>query len=105
MISQQDLTAGAVAALGLRVKKVEERVDALEAKRVIAKPTETDDEQLQKECDSIGVSLDIVLRHERYGPGADARYQIARNLSKMGWDNRRISRVLRRSLRSIQRML
>lgn len=104
MISQQDLNTGIVAALGIRVKKVEERVDALEGKR-LAKPTETDDDQLEKECEAIGVSMDIVLRHERYGAGADARYQIARNLSKMGWDTRRISRVLRRSIRSIQRML
>jgi hypothetical protein len=49
--------------------------------------------------------MDIVLRHDRYGVGADARYQVARNLSKLGWDTRRISRVLRRSVRSIQRMI
>jgi hypothetical protein len=49
--------------------------------------------------------MDIVLRHDRYGAGADARYQVARNLSKLGWDTRRISRVLRRSVRSIQRMI
>ena len=104
MISQQDLTNGVVAALGVRVKKIEERVDVLEGKRM-AKPTESDDEQLQKQCQSIGVPMDVVLRHERYGPGADARYQIARNLSKLGWNSRRISRVLRRTVRSIQRML
>ena len=104
MISQQDLTTGMVAALGLRVKKVEERVEVLEGKRLV-KPTETDDDQLEKECQNVGVSMDIVLRNDRYGVGADARYQVARNLSKLGWDTRRISRVLRRSVRSIQRMI
>lgn len=95
-------------ALSLRVSSLEGRVTSLESK--MQSPSGLDDgiggeTDFRKACHSVGFSEKQILSHDRTGELQDARYQVARILVRGGLSIREISRIMRRSCRSIQRMV
>ena len=103
-------------ALGLRITTLEKRVDQLEAgARCVAVTnalagTSAEDEKIQGSkdfgavCQSTGFTQKQILSHDRKGDLQDARYQVCRMLLRGGLSVREVSRIMRRSCRSIQRM-
>jgi len=103
-----DVDKAVAQALSLRIGDLEKRVDAIEAR--VQAPSNTDDAiegetDFKKACGSVGYSEKQILSHDRAGELQDARYQIARILVRGGLTVREISRIMRRSCRSIQRMI
>jgi hypothetical protein len=104
-------------ALGLRITTLEKRVDQLEAgarcvavTNALAGTSSAEDEKIQGSkdfgavCQSTGFTQKQILSHDRKGELQDARYQVCRMLLRGGLSVREVSRIMRRSCRSIQRM-
>ena len=103
-------------ALGLRISELERRVDNLEAgARFVTSPvpdgvSSAEDEKIHGSkdfgtaCQATGFTQKQILSHDRKGELQDARYQVCRILLRGGLTVREVSRIMRRSCRSIQRM-
>lgn len=94
-------------ALSMRIESLEKRVSSIEGRVHTSGTDETVEggTDFKKACHSLGFSEKQILSHDRTGSLQDARYQIARILVRGGLTVREVSRIMRRSCRSIQRMI
>ncbi|NDB94978.1 MAG: hypothetical protein EBZ78_02275 [Verrucomicrobia bacterium] len=103
-----DMDKAVAEALSMRVGALEKRVGLLES-RMQSHPSPDDGIEggtdFKKACTTLGFTEKQILSHDRTGELQDARYQIARILIRGGLTVREISRIMRRSCRSIQRMI
>lgn len=91
-------------ALTMRVESLEKRVSTIEG-RSQQNPSPDDGTDFRKVCNKLGFTEKEILSHDRRGELQDARYQVARILIRGGLTVREVSRIMRRSCRSIQRMI
>lgn len=103
-----DIDKAVAEALSIRIGGLERRLEAIEAR--LQAPSDTDEAiegstDFKKACSSMGFTEKQILSHDRTGELQDARYQIARILIRGGLTVREVSRIMRRSCRSIQRMV
>ena len=100
-----DVDKAVAQALSLRLGALEKRVELLEGKASHPQPEEGGSTDFKKVCGGLGYTERQILSHDRKGELQDARYQIARILVRGGLTVREVSRIMRRSCRSIQRMI
>jgi hypothetical protein len=103
-----DIDKAVAQALALRLSSLEGRVDGLENGAGQSASSEDSKIQGNKDfasiCGQMGFTEKQILSHDRKGQLQDARYQVCRILLRGGLNIREVSRIMRRSCRSIQRM-
>lgn len=97
-----DIDKAVAQALSLRVGLLEKRLEKLEVPRVTDSVEGSQD--FPSLCKKTGFSERQIQGHSRVGVLQDARYEVCRSLLRGGLTIREVSRVMRRSTRSIQRM-
>lgn len=99
-----DVDKAVAQALSIRIAALERRMDGIES-NLSGGRAEASGANFKEVCQSLGFSEKDILSHDRRGDLQDARYEVARILIRGGLTIREVSRIMRRSCRSIQRMV
>lgn len=104
-----DIDKAVAEALSLRLGMLEKRVDKIESTQNPGHTFRAAEDSIGSRdfagvCQKTGFTQKQIQGHSRVGALQDARYEVCRSLLKGGLSVREVSRIMRRSCRSIQRM-